>query len=286
MNDAYICKRCGHQSTTKSNLLQHLRRKVPCPPTMENISVDNYIKELLHREYNDKTYDCQWCQKCFNTWQSKSRHLKTCKKRQESSVSNNTQVCSRDELEMLKKQNKLLMQQVACLQQTVNGTTSITNITNNVTNNQVVNININNIREFDCENMDAVPPDLIQNCFRTIAICDLIENLHCDPDYPENHNFRIVSFKKQLVEYFKNNQWRTITMPHGLNMMIEQACRIFKKFHRNNRDSILEDVGGEEEEQRLLDRLNILERLEEKEVKPIRKDLVALLHTNKKLLLT
>ena len=61
------CKRCGHIFTSKSNLLQHLRRKTACPTNFDDISVNNYMKELLpEKQYNDKTYDCQYCK--IATW--------------------------------------------------------------------------------------------------------------------------------------------------------------------------------------------------------------------------
>lgn len=74
------CKRCTHTSSSKSNLLKHLRNKTPCTVTKENIHVDDYIAELLKKEYNDKTYDCPNCNAKFNAYQNRHRHLKTCKK--------------------------------------------------------------------------------------------------------------------------------------------------------------------------------------------------------------
>lgn len=76
---ANICKRCGHESSTKGNLLKHLRRKNPCVNSVADISVDECIKELLQKNTNEKTWDCEHCGKQFNNYQNRWRHLKTCK---------------------------------------------------------------------------------------------------------------------------------------------------------------------------------------------------------------
>ena len=75
----WTCKRCSHQSTSKCNLLKHLRRKVSCNDTNGSISIETYIDELIKKEYNDKTYNCKYCGTRFNSYQNRHRHYKTCK---------------------------------------------------------------------------------------------------------------------------------------------------------------------------------------------------------------
>lgn len=74
----FTCKRCGYEACTKSNLVRHLRKVRTCKATNNDISVIDYIKELTHKEYNDKTYDCDKCGKRFNSRGNKSRHKKIC----------------------------------------------------------------------------------------------------------------------------------------------------------------------------------------------------------------
>lgn len=76
----WICKRCQHVSTTKSNLMKHLQRRTPCQDVNNVISIEAYITELTKKEYNDKTYDCKFCGKKFNNYQNRHRHYKSCKK--------------------------------------------------------------------------------------------------------------------------------------------------------------------------------------------------------------
>lgn len=78
--ESWICRRCKHESTSKSNLLSHLRRKKPCKVTSENVKVQVLIDDLLKRPVQEKKrYSCSACNYQFNNRQSKSRHMKTCK---------------------------------------------------------------------------------------------------------------------------------------------------------------------------------------------------------------
>jgi hypothetical protein len=76
----WVCKRCQHLSTSKCNLIKHLRRKTPCQDVNNVISIEAYITELTKKEYNDKTYDCRFCGTKFNNYQNRHRHYKSCKK--------------------------------------------------------------------------------------------------------------------------------------------------------------------------------------------------------------
>ena len=97
-----ICRRCNHRSTTKCNLLSHLRRKKPCKVVSENISIKAYIEELLKKpEQEPRRYSCSFCNYQFNTRQSKSRHMKTCralrlKNTPEAQVTESTEVVTSD----------------------------------------------------------------------------------------------------------------------------------------------------------------------------------------------
>lgn len=113
----YTCKRCGYIASTKGNLLQHLRRKKPCIVSKENISIEDYISELTHMEYNEVTYDCQFCNRKFNTPQGRSRHKKVCKM----APKENEVVRLRAEVSRLKRKIELMKKTI----HTVTDTTTI-----------------------------------------------------------------------------------------------------------------------------------------------------------------
>lgn len=76
------CKRCLNTFARKQQLVQHLRRKVPCTPISEDhkISLEDLMKEVTSRE---KNYHCNTCKKSFSSRQTKSYHQKhSCKEKQ------------------------------------------------------------------------------------------------------------------------------------------------------------------------------------------------------------
>lgn len=76
----WICKRCGHGSFCKGNLLKHLKRKKECQILLSDITREHCIQELTQKHYNEKTYDCIHCNKKFNNSSNRQRHYKVCPK--------------------------------------------------------------------------------------------------------------------------------------------------------------------------------------------------------------
>jgi hypothetical protein len=87
-------------------------------------------------------------------------------------------------------------------------------------------------------------------------------------DHSENN------LKHEIKDIFIKNQ----TSLNGLNELIGQACSIFRKFYHTNKHDVHEDVGGEEEALLLLEKLDEMDNMNEKLLKPIRTDIRALLY--------
>jgi hypothetical protein len=83
MSKDWICKRCLHATSTKSNLLSHLRNKKHCSVDTEEGGIDvpiiQYIEDLLTVTQEPKKFSCPHCNYQFNHSQSMYRHFKTCK---------------------------------------------------------------------------------------------------------------------------------------------------------------------------------------------------------------
>lgn len=75
----FICKRCNVIFYTKARLKSHLQRKNICKFLNEDLDVNILLEELDTRQLNDKTYDCEYCNKKFNSSSNKSKHKKICK---------------------------------------------------------------------------------------------------------------------------------------------------------------------------------------------------------------
>jgi len=104
-----MCKRCGYETAQKSNLIRHLQKKIPCEPNITDVSLSSLIEEATHKEYNDITYSCDYCDKKFNFNQSRHRHQKICKS---NNGTNNKKKKSKAVLKNEKQRNLLIEQQL------------------------------------------------------------------------------------------------------------------------------------------------------------------------------
>ena len=107
----FVCPRCCYSTPFKQALLKHLAKLKACPAAKDNRSREEIINELTKKEYNEKTYDCQFCGKKFNSCSNKSRHLKVCKKKlvvdeKKATFDGNTESLIRENVELASKANE------------------------------------------------------------------------------------------------------------------------------------------------------------------------------------
>jgi len=267
----FLCKRCGYESEFKHCLQNHFKRKTPCEVTCEDIPIETLIYELLNNQKETlfKTYDCEFCGKKFNKCSNKSRHKTICKAKPK-----DTQIIVIELSEQVKKlQSKI--EELATTTPTTN------NITNNTQNNtQNININVK-LNDFGKENMGALPESLVSSLFMNLRFRELLANLHCDPNYPENQNVRIRSVKRNTMEIYRNNKWDIVTFSKGLTELLLQGHKIFSEYYKKDKERILEEDMTEQEIKELLDQLDQIERLNKEEIRPLLLDLQMMLEEYK-----
>jgi transcription elongation factor Elf1 len=241
-DNKWTCKRCEHESSSKCNLLKHLRRKTPCIDDNNIISIDAYIEELLKKDYNEKTYDCQFCGTKFNAYQNRHRHYKTCKE--------------------LKKQNKdsiikdLQMENARLKEQLETNKTPTQHIVNNIINNNTININLNN---FGNEDISHLTHDLLSHCLfnPSKGLSKLIDNIHYNPNVPRNFNIRHKSTKNNLLEKYENEHWMECDTSNTLDELIRKGYRIlnthYTEYYMND-----PEICENEIKQRALERFRFL----------------------------
>lgn len=266
------CKRCGHSFISKSNLLQHLRRKTPCDIINDSISIKSYLEELLPNPvYNDRTYDCEFCHKKFNHWQNRSRHIRTCPKK----ITENITV-SKVVFDDLNRRVQHL--------ERLNFDSRLITINNNIINNGNINTTKDTnsiIKNFGYENMNAIPHEFVRSCFMNLRFRDLFENLHCDPEYPENHNVRIKNIKRQQLEMYFDDKWKITSYKNGLKDIMSRLFSIFDDFRRKYKHEALEDM-SENEFQELIKELDEIESLSKKS-NEVKNELLCVMEENRKL---
>jgi hypothetical protein len=269
----HSCKRCGKEYSSAGNLRQHLRRKNPCEPTVSNVSVEDCIAELSKRDYNKSTYDCEHCGKQFNTYQSRWRHMKSCKALSE--------VSNQKDVEIQK-----LIERIEELER--HQTQPTTNITNNTTNN-IKNTHNNihiHVRDFGEENISYLPKELLSHCFVTKDIVRLLKKIHCDKEHPENHNIRVKSQKRNQIETREDNRWMIKDEDDALTDCIQNGYRILVRHGFRHKNEIIDEELDKNEDEYY----NIRDWLEnvydnQVEQKPIKRRLLLLLLNNQALLL-
>ena len=268
--EVYNCQRCGYETNDRANVLKHFNRKIPCDPILGD---------------NDKDFKCKFCEKPFKVMNSVYRHSKKCSK-------NPDNIDLKDEVKKLKSIVKNQEKMIDALSKG-NSTTNNT-INNTNTNSNNINKTINNtlnqashihlhLNNFGNENFKAIPDSYIRDISIDPRYDSLFENMHCDKDYPENHNIRIKSSKRRLLEIFKDNQWQVTPFKNGFEAIILKLTSIFQGYFRKHGDWAHEDM-TDEEINSVLDDLDEIGKLEPKYVKPIIEQFVAILETNRDML--
>jgi len=264
------CKRCGYTTNQKGHLIRHLNNKKQCSVLLQDIPCAELIDEL-GKKYNEKTYDCEFCGKRFNSRSNKSHHKTICKKRHNTDNSDVT----------------LLRQEVKELKETIKQmSTSGSPIIQNQQNAQVIN-NINiNLKSFGFETLDHLPQEFLNRCFANKMLTYLIENLHFDAECPQNHNVRIKSKKQELMEIFQDGKWKLKDQDETLTELIQHGYRILRSHGRKNKTEIMEDE--ELDENDFFEVNQWLEQVyeDEKIQKPIKRDLVIRFLNNRAYLLS
>lgn len=267
------CKRCGSEFARKQTLLTHLQRVRPCQSVVEDIPLYILIDELKKPKITDG-YQCEYCLAFFKQSQGKYQHKKLCKKRPldvMNTLIHQVQVLTK-ELEDLKSDKRIV--------NTMTTNNNTTNNTNNIQNNITINI-----KSFGRENMQHI----LDNKQYLTAVCarkdivDLIENIHFDKEYPENHNVRLRSLKNDLMETFVDGKWLITDKEDTLDQLIEKGYNVLDIHCRKNKEDIIEEEGEEtyDDVRRWLRAV-----YDDKHVrKPIRKQLLLLFLNNKTLLL-
>jgi hypothetical protein len=265
----YSCKRCGLDFKRKDYLINHLKRKVQCEGLIDRTSLIDELKHVL-----TEGFKCDYCEKYFKSRQSKYQHKQICKAKTKSS----------DEKinELVKTVEELKIELMAIKDEkpniTNNNSTSnitINPITNNTQNN--INVTIPKLKNFGWENMDAIPESLISSLFMNLRFKELLANLHCDPNFPENQNIRIKSVKRNTMEIYRNNKWDIVTFTKGLTDLLLQGHRIFSDYYNKDKKRILEEDMDEHDLKEILYQLQKIQDLNKSEIKPLIEDLQMML---------
>lgn len=291
--DLFECPRCHYHTEYLWNLKKHLLRKKQCPCTYSSKTVDDIFCEIEGKHNEEKEYKCEHCGKKLASLSSKSHHKNKCKVLKVLKTTESLQMKElQDEMKALKDYvaNRLGSSNTPQPCKTHHQTNNIVQQNNIINIIPIVDQSGAHLREFDQENMDALPYEILSTCLMNLKFRQLLENLHFDQDFPENHNVRLKSIKRNVMEIYKNNKWDVVTLKSGLTDLIEQGTRIFNDFARRNREKILQEDMTETELEDVLQQLRGIEDkigdLSQRLVRPIAHEVQSLLESHKSHALT
>ena len=238
----YKCPRCGYSANQRTDIKRHFLRKTKCQSNLLNISLEECFQQVLNEEYpivsksinlkqkevsksitedlksdeenrcdiiGEEVFECKNCRRNFSKKNNLYRHIKHfCKKKNiiDQSIVDEKEL----EIEKLKKENEMLK------------TTKITNIQNNITNNNNLIINA-----FGKENLEYIKKEFIHKIVQEgpyASIQKLIKYIHFNPNHKENHNVKIPNKRGKFGMVFDGHQW---LLRNKQNMISELANHAF-----------------------------------------------------------
>ncbi len=228
------CNRCGYTTSRRCNFIRHLRRKFPCPPTNQEISVldvynmnfkQNDVEELTHNnilatnnnsiltacdsiltacDSTSEKYVCIYCKNGFKHPQSKYRHQKTCSRRKSCEQKQEIELLKEQQQQMKKKMEE--MEKRIAAAPTIIGTQNNTqNITQNITNEFIMcpydEPDFSHLTNSDYVKALNQAPACIQY---------MLQKIHFDPDKPENHNVHVTNMKNSYILVYDGEKWQAL----------------------------------------------------------------------------
>lgn len=236
----FICDRCGDEFKCKRNLIGHLSRQKDCTPVNKDAPTRlQLLTKVTTKVLNEINYPCKYCDERFNTKSAMYKHSSKCKTKKKQEININT-LSNKDLLELKEQLKKEILDEIQQHPHTI--------INNNTTNNITIQANINN---FGQETMEHLTEDFLSYCILNPrkGMSKLIENIHYNPDIPENHNLRCKSLKQNIFEKYIDSEWRICDASNTLDELIKKGYRILNTHYTDN---ILNDPAIYEDEQKMM----------------------------------
>ena len=233
------CHHCNYIPKTKYNYFRHLKSKKHLINSGE-LSLESYLEsEMFENEHKMNTnehkmntknpvFSCIHCNKTFKTLPSKRRHeLHFCK----TNKSPKTEKIY-SELISIKKEKKRLYKQIEKLIDKAGDTT----ITNN-NNSKNINIKLNGYGKEDLSYItDAFKTQLLHGPYGMIP--KMIEQVHFNPEFPENKNIALTNKKENRIKIFSGDKWIYKDKSDTINDLLDGKYFILDTHYENVCDKI------------------------------------------------
>tara|TARA_B100000902_G_scaffold144041_1_gene141477 strand:+ start:183 stop:1751 length:1569 start_codon:yes stop_codon:yes gene_type:complete len=202
IGDLSECGYCNKCFYTKNDLFDHIN------------TCEEY-KEYLSKK-KEGNYECEYCKKNYSRIDSLNRHLKTCKEKKKD-VEEKTNLLNivnmlNEQLKEQKEQNKEQQKQINELIKKAGMTIGTQNIQQNIKILAYNNTDISHLTDKD-----------YLKCLKHSNFCipHLIEQIHFNPQKPENHNIYISNLKNNYVMIYNGNKWMLNDREESIQNLID-----------------------------------------------------------------
>jgi len=211
-----------------------------CQPIVANVLISDLYDEMFDQTKDEtRIFMCDFCEKGFKHHSNQIEHQKICKQKPIENV------------QQLLKENAKLRAEVKHWKSLAKN--KVVNITNNNIQNNNITIHLNN---FGHEKIDHMSHDFIKDCLKERDMVRLLEQIHFDPEHPENHTIRIKNSNKNLLEYHEEGRRLIEKKPQVLGEMIDcSGYKVLKTFYRENKEDVneeLQEEGGLYEDEKVI----------------------------------
>lgn len=197
----YKCSFCEFKSDYKCNVINHINKQKKCTDKdLKVIKIRTIIK-------------CNICDNIFSDKNSLNRHLKKCKLNNDDINNNNNN-----------KKIKELEDKVAELSNiisniNINTTNNNHNSHNTQINNNYITITLTPYNDPNMEGMQQYLEAAIRKTF--LSVPTLIESVHFNEEYPENHNICIKNKRTKDAKVFDGKKWKTVNKDTLLTEIVD-----------------------------------------------------------------
>ena len=170
----------------------------------KNVKKHIFIDSIHEQEIHINDVQCEHCNKNFKKKYNLTRHLNTCRVKNNINREKAIEILKskNDEIEKLKNENNILKNDVEKLNNSLTNLKPIININNNNINNNI-QINIVNYGQEDFSKLDIKKILKYDNSFIEMVFRDI----HCNRDLPEYQNILLPSLSRYEIYVKLNNEW-------------------------------------------------------------------------------
>lgn len=200
----FKCSGCDYTSCLKSHVVRHINRKNKCGVNLKVVEINIAII-------------CEICGKKYKTKGNLKKHLKNCKIDDEKD-----QIIKKLEDKVEELNNKL-------------SSNSGTIITNNITNiQQNIIINVTPYNDPDLDGLEKYYLMALKKLFMSVPT--IIEKVHFNTEYPQNHNICISNYRNKLAKVFNGKEWRTMNEDKLIQELLDTYESLLENWAEDDED--------------------------------------------------